>query len=109
MLEKHIEQAVCRYAESEGCIVVKLNGPGDRGKPDRMFLRNGVVLFIEFKKPGGRATPLQIKWQERLRASGFVAEFVDTVADGVRLVNRVLLDAGGNAEVRHGASGADLT
>ena len=87
MLERQIEAAVCKYAKDEGCIVIKLNGPGDRGKPDRLILRDGKSLFVEFKRPGGRMSALQEKWQRDLREKGFTCETIDTVADGVRLVH----------------------
>lgn len=90
MLERQVESNVVRYAKDHGAIVIKLNGPGDRGKPDRLFLHNGKVLFIEFKRPGGRASALQEKWMRDLRDAGFTAEIVDSVADGVNLLHRTI-------------------
>lgn len=81
MTESQIEAKVVRWAKNHGIRVVKLNGPGDRGKPDRMFLARGTAAFIEFKAPGGKTTALQRKWLEGLSDEGFDAEtFDDAVA-----------------------------
>ena len=67
MRESTIEKAVCAYAKSQGCLVMKLAGPNQKGQPDRMFIRNGKVLFIEFKAPGKLPTKLQEKWLGDIR------------------------------------------
>ena len=82
MRESTVEKAVCRHAEACGWMVLKLGGAGDRGKPDRLFLKDGRALFIEFKAPGKRPTALQARYLERLRAAGFSAVVVDDVGVG---------------------------
>jgi len=91
MKEQLIEIAVCKFAKDHGILAVKLNGPGDKGKPDRMFLHQGKVVFIEFKAPGKKPTALQQKWLLDLKYRGFAATWVDNVADGVKFLNDHLL------------------
>ena len=84
--ESTIEKNVCDYARKLGCLVLKLAGPNQKGQPDRMFLYRGRALFIEFKTPGKRPTPLQCKWLADLVKQCFHATWVDNVDDGKRHV-----------------------
>lgn len=90
MMESSIEKKVCEFAKRHGVLSVKLAGPNDRGKPDRMFLYNGRVVFIEFKAPGKKPTPLQERWIDTLRALGFSANYVDNAGDGIILVRELI-------------------
>ena len=91
MLEKQIEKAVCDYAKSKGVLCYKFVSPGHAGVPDRMFITPaGKVFFIEFKRMGGKATPLQMREIERLQLQGVYVVIVDDVEQGVFLVDRVL-------------------
>jgi Holliday junction resolvase-like predicted endonuclease len=60
MLESRIESQVVVWAQARGWVTLKLNVRGRRGWPDRIFIRKGKVIFIEFKAPGGRPTKLQL-------------------------------------------------
>jgi Holliday junction resolvase len=82
MTEAMIERKVCDYARKVGWRPIKLSGMHDVGKPDKMFLRNGETVFIEFKATGKKPTDLQLKWLEDLRKWGFRATWVDNVTDG---------------------------
>lgn len=88
MRESTIEKKVCDFARSKGCIVMKLAGPNQKGQPDRMILKDGGVLFIEFKAPGKLPTALQERWLRQLTEQGFIAKACDNVKDGIVLVNR---------------------
>jgi hypothetical protein len=82
VLERNIEGPVVAYAIKGGCLVLKLNTMGRRSWPDRMFLFDGKVLFIEFKKPGGKPTPDQAVVHKKLKAAGFDCFVIDNVALG---------------------------
>lgn len=73
--ESAIEASVCKWARENGILVLKLNARGglQAGQPDRMFLKNGRVAFIEFKAERQRPRALQARWLERLRDQGFPA------------------------------------
>jgi hypothetical protein len=87
MRESTIEQAVCAYAKSKGCLTLKLSGQNQKGQPDRMFLYNGRVMFIEFKAPGKRPTALQARWLERLTDHAFYAAFCDDIDVGKSFID----------------------
>ena len=91
MNESAIERAVCAYAKAKGCIVMKLSGQNQRGQPDRLFVRDGRVLFVEFKAPGKRPTALQERWISDLRRQGMFATSCDNIEKGKGLINFFLL------------------
>lgn len=58
--ESTIEDRVVKWAKGRGILARKMNGLGNASWPDRMFvLPNGVVAFVELKRPGEEPTPLQ--------------------------------------------------
>ena len=91
MRESTIEREVCAYAKTKGCLTLKLSGQNQKGQPDRMFLRNGRVMFIEFKAPGKRPTALQARWLDRLTEHAFHATSCDDIEAGKRLIDLLTL------------------
>lgn len=89
-LESSIERAIVKYAKSKGVLVRKLNGEGERGWPDRMFLYAGRVLFLELKQPGKQPTKLQAAKIRELRANGFWADWTDGVEEGRRKIDTLI-------------------
>jgi len=75
-LEKDEEAKFCRWARKEGFLVRKMNGLSERHWPDRMILGQGKVLFLEFKRQGGKLTPGQEAMIDELREAGFAADVV---------------------------------
>jgi hypothetical protein len=85
--EAQIEKKVCDYVKSKGGIGYKFVSPARRSVPDRMIaLPNGVLFFIEFKKPGGRLTSGQEREIKRLRDLGQRVYVIDDVEDGKQTV-----------------------
>ena len=71
MLEKQIEAAVCKYAESQGFLQFKFSSPGHWAVPDRIFFGDlNCVFLIEFKRQGGKPTAAQEREATRLRMLG---------------------------------------
>jgi Holliday junction resolvase len=93
MRESSIERAVCEHARKRGAIAMKLAGPSQKGQPDRMFLHNGKVVFLEFKAPGKKPTALQEKWLRDLKAQKFIAMVCDDTDAGKWLIDQVLFNA----------------
>jgi hypothetical protein len=81
MLEKDIERRSCEWARANGWLVYKFTSPSRRSVPDRMFIRGGRVVFIEFKRPGGELTSGQVREIERLRAAGAEVHVAYSVED----------------------------
>jgi len=89
MRESTIEHAVCAYAKSKGCLSLKLSGQNQKGQPDRMFLFQGRILFVEFKAHGKQPTALQARWLDRLTDHSFLATSCDNVGKGQRLIDMI--------------------
>lgn len=66
--EKQFEQAVVDYSKLMDWLSYHaLNSRGsEAGFPDRVFVRDGRLLFVEFKTEGGRASSAQHRWLEAL-------------------------------------------
>ena len=90
MSEATIERAVCAYAKSRGCLVMKLAGPNQKGQPDRMFIYQGKVLFIEFKVPGKQPTALQLKWLMDLLGQGMHVAWCSDIGKGKEMIQTIL-------------------
>ena len=102
IMERHIEEAVCALLEIDGWrswkmeenfSERKMKRTGERGMPDRLFLRYhhanngcakyewvracGEILWIEFKAPGKLPRPEQAAWHDAERARGALVLVVD--------------------------------
>jgi hypothetical protein len=61
------------------------------GFPDRtVLIPGGKVIFIEFKKPGGRASPQQLKWLATLKGFGFETLLTDNLEEAKRFLDKCL-------------------
>ena len=88
-LERTIETATCSRAKRLGWLSRKFVSPGNRSAPDRMFMRDGDMFFIEFKRLGKKPTPAQDHEHEKIRAAGFRVFVVDSLAEGAALFDRI--------------------
>jgi len=85
--EKSIVDSILKYLNSlERCRARKIHGgPYMSGWPDVLCVRDGHAYFFEVKRPGGKATKLQLyELGEWMRAGATVA--VVTSVDDVRKV-----------------------
>lgn len=80
--ERDIESKVCELAKRAGWLVYKFVSPSQRGVPDRIFIRQGRIVFIEFKAPGAMPTKLQWRMIERLRGQDCEVHVCDSVESG---------------------------
>lgn len=88
MRESTIESAVCKHAHLLGWLVYKFVSPNQRGVPDRLFLKNGKVMFIEFKAPGKQLTPLQRFKTTQIIEMGFDVHVIDDIDIGKSLFTK---------------------
>lgn len=86
VLERAIEEVVVDYATNKGVLYLKLNVLGRRGWPDRIFVANGRVLFVEFKAPGEEPRKLQEEIHARLRRARCPVAVVDSVESGIAAI-----------------------
>jgi hypothetical protein len=87
MRESFIEGKVCDYAKANGWVVYKFSSPSCRGVPDRIFLKDGSVFFIEFKATGGKVTKLQRAVHIRIESKGIKVYVVDDIEIGKGIVD----------------------
>lgn len=79
--EKKIERTACRIAAASGWKVKKIVTPGRRGSFDRLFIKEGRHVWIEFKDPAGKPSKLQLVEYGDLIAHGAEAHFCDNLED----------------------------
>ena len=80
-LEADLEDRAVEHARRRGWYVRKYKNPQRRSAPDRIFIRGGVVLFIEFKRQ--LKEPTKGQWDEiyALRAVGATVYWIDSIED----------------------------
>lgn len=81
VLEKDIETAATEYAERRGWWCCKFTSPGLVGVPDRIYIRRGRHIFVEWKKPKKDATLQQAKRHRDMRAHGAEVYVFDNLED----------------------------
>ena len=89
MLESTVESCTIQYAEQRGWWHRKCVWLGRRGAPDQIFVRRGMVLFVEFKKPGKPPNRQQAKQHGKLRNKGANVFVIDTLEQGRELFDRL--------------------
>lgn len=83
--ESVIENTVCEHAARNGWLVRKLSWIGRRGAPDRLFMKGGLAIFVEFKATGEKPDPLQVREIERIRKAGMEVHVIDDIEVGCAL------------------------
>jgi len=93
MIEANVEGPVCQWAKDAGWFVRKLQWVGRVGAPDRLFAKDGRVVFIEFKRPAknsrvpeDRRTVMQVREADRLIAAGCEYHLVNDITDACRIL-----------------------
>ena len=71
MTESKFEQAWSSKAAKRGWLSIKNIQVNLNGWPDRMYLKNGMVFFIEFKSEEGTVSELQKYRIDQIRKLGF--------------------------------------
>jgi len=85
--EKELETACTRYAREKGYLAIKLENTGHTGIPDRLYLKDGRAIFVEFKIPGsGRLSLFQSHWLEKLQKEHFIAQTIRTIEEFKELI-----------------------
>ena len=87
MKESSIEKALVAYAKTFGIYTRKFSSPSHRGVPDRIFVCDGNVLFLELKVPGNKPSPLQAAELDTLNKQGANAGWVDSVQAGKDVIS----------------------
>ncbi len=85
--ESTLERRCVKAAKAAGGELIKLLPWALRGLPDRLLVMpGGRHVWVEFKAPEGRLTPLQRYWYTRLENLGCTYQVIDTFEDFERLL-----------------------
>lgn len=86
MLESYIESQGNKSAKRNGWSHRKVRWIGRRAAPDRLYMKPGVgIFFVEYKKPGEKPRPDQVREIELIRSCGVTVHVIDNVEDAVAL------------------------
>ena len=86
MIEKGVEMPVVVRAEKAGWFVRKVQWPGRIGAPDRVFIKDGRVVWIEFKDAGKRPRKSQELEHDRMKAAGAEIYWCDNVLEALQIL-----------------------
>jgi hypothetical protein len=89
ILEKEIERRVSIHAKNQGWLSYKFTSPTTMGVPDRIYIKNGQVIFIEFKSPGKWLRAKQVDVIARMREKCAEVFVIDTVEGGIALFDEI--------------------
>lgn len=77
--EIEIERPASAYAELRGWFEAKIERASKRGFPDRFYARDGRIVLVEYKAPGEKPTPQQIRRHQELREHGVEVHVIDSL------------------------------
>ena len=80
--ESIIQREIIRHLEGEGWFVLKLIQTNKNGIPDLLAIRQGETIFVEVKRAGAKAKPLQEYRMKEIHLHGvnsFVAHSIEEV------------------------------
>jgi hypothetical protein len=85
MKESTIEKAAVKLAKERDFLTYKFVSPNNKGVPDRIFIKDGNVIFVEFKAPTKVPTALQNHIINEMRLNGAIVHVVDNI-ETMRLI-----------------------
>lgn len=85
--ERNIEMNVTRHAINTGWWTAKFTSPSKSGVPDRLFIKDGLTLFIEFKATGEKPRKLQVEIIKQMREKGAIVHIVDSIEQGKEVLD----------------------
>jgi hypothetical protein len=89
-LESLVEAKAVKAAKGEGWKAVKVL---HRGWPDRAFVRNRRIIFVEFKRPDEEPRRQQVYRIKKLKQAGETVLVVDTWLGFTTRLNEAARDA----------------
>lgn len=79
-LESDNTSAAHDYAKLRGWWTIKVDTPTCNGVPDRLYLRRGVYVWIEWKRPGGgELSAIQVRRIKEMREHGATVYVLDNL------------------------------
>ncbi len=77
--EKKVESKACDVAKANGWFRRKISSPSDKGIMDRVFVKDGRTVWIEYKRVGKEPTGLQCDVALQLLDHGAEVWWTNTV------------------------------
>ncbi len=88
IIESNVEDYFRKEVTKIGGLCYKFKSPQNSGVPDRIVIYNGLVVFVELKKPGEKPRKLQQSIAKEMRAHGALVFTVDSH----KAVNKFIAD-----------------
>lgn len=95
MLEKTVEKKCMALAKKRGFQFLKWQNTAQKGVPDRILIGQGIIEFVELKRPGGKLTKLQTAMHRKIDTA--YGRKVCWVIDSVETFEELLSAAGAAA------------
>ena len=77
MRESTIERNCSKWAIDNGWLSYKFSSPSQRGVPDRIYIKDGNTVFVEFKAFGKKPTQYQQHTIDKMSAHGATVFVID--------------------------------
>ena len=87
MRESVIEKKCSAWAKANGWLGYKFSSPSQRGVPDRLYIKNGSTVYVEFKAPGKQATKYQLHTIAKMQSYGVTVHIIDNVEDFINAMS----------------------
>ena len=87
--ESAVEKQICDWAKAQGIRTYKFISPGRKGVPDRMFMKDGIVSFLEIKRPGEKPTLLQCREIRMMLEQSVLAFWCDNAPQGIQILTNI--------------------
>ena len=82
--ESELEREVKIWATHNGWLTMKYTG--ERGYPDRIFIKEGAVVWIELKQPGKKPNQTQNYRMTQLRDAGSNVAWADNLLGAIKIL-----------------------
>lgn len=85
MRESKIEKDGKKFAKKTGWFHRKTKSPANNGFPDDIFIKEGVHVWVEFKRTSKDAELLQKEVHRQMRAHGAIVKVINSYEDFVTI------------------------
>ena len=89
MLEKELEALCVKKSKEANCLLLKLSPQYCPGLPDRLLIGPYGEKLIEFKRTGGKLSPVQVRMHSKIKAAGGQVYVCDNAEDFRQLLEDV--------------------
>lgn len=89
--ESKLEKEIKEYCKKTGWYYWKFTSPANKGVPDRMVFKKGVILFFELKRKGNTTDKMQEYQIELMRDAGLKVFIIDNFDYAKYVLDRLSL------------------